>query len=309
VLLNRRGYSSFLLCRSCGHTSQCRNCAVTLTYHRQQARLVCHYCNHAERVPQVCPDCQGGFLHYVGEGTEQIEAQLRVLYPELRIGRLDRDTTRRRGAFEKILGEFAAGEIDLLVGTQMIAKGHDFPNVTLVGVISVDAGLGMPDFRAAERTFQLVTQVAGRAGRGEKAGRVLLQSYFPDHYALQYGADQDYNRFYQHEIRYREEMRYPPFAILINILIRHEELARAAATASELASRIKAADRERVLRILGPAAAPLARLKGEHRLQILIKTRHRRAAREALDAALTGLREAGGDPRLITIDMDPISLM
>jgi primosomal protein N' (replication factor Y) len=280
-----------------------------LTYHRQQARLVCHYCNHAERVPQVCPDCQGGFLHYVGEGTEQIEAQLRVLYPELRIGRLDRDTTRRRGAFEKILGEFAAGEIDLLVGTQMIAKGHDFPNVTLVGVISVDAGLGMPDFRAAERTFQLVTQVAGRAGRGEKAGRVLLQSYFPDHYALQYGADQDYNRFYQHEIRYREEMRYPPFAILINILIRHEELARAAATASELASRIKAADRERVLRILGPAAAPLARLKGEHRLQILIKTRHRRAAREALDAALTGLREAGGDPRLITIDMDPISLM
>ena len=204
---------------------------------------------------------------------------------------------------------FAAGEIDLLVGTQMIAKGHDFPNVTLVGVISVDAGLGMPDFRAAERTFQLVTQVAGRAGRGEKAGRVLLQSYFPDHYARQYGADQDYNRFYQHEIRYREEMRYPPFAILINILIRHEELARAAATASELASRIKAADRERVLRILGPAAAPLARLKSEHRLQILIKTRHRRAAREALDSALTGLREAGGDPRLITIDMDPISLM
>ncbi len=308
VLLNRRGFSSFLLCRSCGHTSRCRNCAVTLTYHRQQARLVCHYCNYAERIPQACPDCQGSFLHYVGEGTEQIEAQLRTLYPELRIGRLDRDTTRRRGAFEKILGEFATGEIDLLVGTQMIAKGHDFPNVTLVGVISVDAGLGMPDFRAAERTFQLVTQVAGRAGRGEKAGQVLLQSYFPDHYALQYGADQDYARFYQHEIHYREEMRYPPFAILINILIRHEELARAATTASELATRIKAADRERVLRVLGPASAPLARLKGEHRLQILIKTRHRRAAREALDAALAGLKE-GGDPRLVTIDMDPISLM
>ncbi|NDD64903.1 MAG: primosomal protein N', partial [Acidobacteria bacterium] len=173
VLLNRRGFSSLTICRSCGYTAHCQNCDVTLTYHREAARLVCHYCNHQERVPPACPECRGPYMFYVGEGTEQIESRLRELYPEMRIARLDRDTTRRRGAFEKILGEFGLGEIDLLVGTQMIAKGHDFHNVTLVCVISVDAALGMPDFRAAERTFQLLTQVAGRAGRGEKAGRVL----------------------------------------------------------------------------------------------------------------------------------------
>ncbi|MFM8393021.1 MAG: primosomal protein N', partial [Acidobacteriota bacterium] len=205
VLLNRRGFSSFTICRSCGHTAHCPNCDVTLTYHREEARLICHYCNHHERVPPVCPDCQGPYIFYVGEGTEQIEALLKGLYPELRIARLDRDTTRRRGAFEKVLGEFGMGEIDLLVGTQMIAKGHDFHNVTLVCVISVDAALGMPDFRSAERTFQLLTQVAGRAGRGDKPGRVLIQSYHPDHYALQYAAAQNYDKFYEHEIHYRQE--------------------------------------------------------------------------------------------------------
>lgn len=309
VLLNRRGFSSFTICRSCGHTAHCPNCDVTLTYHREEARLICHYCNHHERVPPVCPDCQGPYIFYVGEGTEQIEALLKGLYPELRIARLDRDTTRRRGAFEKVLGEFGMGEIDLLVGTQMIAKGHDFHNVTLVCVISVDAALGMPDFRSAERTFQLLTQVAGRAGRGDKPGRVLIQSYHPDHYALQYAAAQNYDKFYEHEIHYRQEMRYPPFALLINLLIRHSELPKAAATAAEVVRQLKAADQERVLRVLGPAPAPLARIRGEHRLQILVKTRHRREAREALDAAMSALRENGFDQRLVTIDMDPVSLM
>ncbi|MFN6202949.1 MAG: primosomal protein N' [Acidobacteriota bacterium] len=309
VLLNRRGFSSITICRSCGHTAHCPNCDVTLTYHREEARLVCHYCNHHERVPPVCPDCHGPYIFYVGEGTEQIEALLKGLYPEMRIARLDRDTTRRRGAFEKVLGEFGMGEIDLLVGTQMIAKGHDFHNVTLVCVISVDAALGMPDFRSAERTFQLLTQVAGRAGRGDKPGRVLIQSYHPEHYALQYAAAQNYDKFYEHEIHYRQEMRYPPFALLINLLIRHAELPKAAATAAEVVRQLRTADAERVLRVLGPAPAPLARIRGEHRLQVLIKTRHRREAREALDAAMSALRENGFDSRLVTIDMDPVSLM
>ena len=186
VLLNRRGFSSFLLCRGCGHKSLCPNCDVALTYHKSEARLVCHYCGHQARVPRECENCSGPYIYYVGEGTEQIEALLKEQYPAMRISRLDRDTTRRRGAFEKLLGEFAIGEIDLMVGTQMIAKGHDFHNVTLVCVISVDAGLAIPDFRSAERTFQLLTQVAGRAGRGEDRGRVLLQSYHPEHYALEY---------------------------------------------------------------------------------------------------------------------------
>jgi primosomal protein N' (replication factor Y) (superfamily II helicase) len=309
VLLNRRGYSSFTLCRSCGHTARCRNCDVTLTYHKGEARLICHYCNHQERVPRVCPDCEGPFIYYAGEGTEQIEVLLKEMFPPLRISRLDRDTTRRRGAFEKLLNEFSSGEIDLMVGTQMIAKGHDFHNVTLVCVISVDAGLGMPDFRSAERTFQLLTQVAGRAGRGEKTGRVIIQSYHTEHYALEFAREQNYEKFYQHEITFRRNMRYPPFVALINVLVKHSEFAKAASLAGELAGAIRSADNENVLRVLGPAPAPLARLKGEHRLQVLIKTRYRRQAREALDAAMSTMKEAGRDLRMITIEVDPVSLM
>jgi primosomal protein N' (replication factor Y) len=309
VLLNRRGYSSFLLCRSCGHRAACPNCDVALTYHKIEARLICHYCNHAERIPRACPACQGLYIQYVGEGTEQIEHLLKELYPQMRISRLDRDTTRRRGSFEKLLSEFASGDVDLLVGTQMIAKGHDFPNVTLVCVVSVDAGLGMPDFRAAERTFQLLTQVAGRAGRGVHPGRVLIQSYNTDHYALEFARLQDYERFYEHEINFRRNLHYPPFLALINILVRHEDLAKASYTASELARLIRQADPERHLRVLGPAPAPLARLKGEHRMQVMIKTRNRRQAREALDAAMDELKDKGHDLRIISIEVDPVNLM
>jgi len=309
VLLNRRGYSSFTLCRACGHTARCVNCDVTLTYHKLEARLTCHYCGHQERVPRNCPDCQGPYIYFVGEGTEQIEVLLKDLYPDMRISLLDRDTTRRRGAFEKLLGEFATGEVDLMVGTQMIAKGHDFPNVTLVCVISVDAGLGMPDFRSAERTFQLLTQVAGRAGRGDKPGRVLIQSYHTEHYALEFAKEQNYDKFYAHEIGFRREMRYPPFVALINVLIRHNEFAKASSVAGDLTRLVKAADAENVLRVLGPAPAPLSRLKGEHRLQVLIKTRYRRQAREALDAAMLTLKESGVDLKMVNIEVDPVSLM
>ena len=309
VLLNRRGFSSFLLCRGCGHKSHCPNCDVALTYHKSEARLVCHYCGHQARVPRACENCSGAYIYYVGEGTEQIEALLKEQYPEMRISRLDRDTTRRRGAFEKLLGAFALGEVDLMVGTQMIAKGHDFHNVTLVCVISVDAGLAIPDFRSAERTFQLLTQVAGRAGRGEDRGRVLLQSYHPEHYALEYAQTQIYEKFYEHEIHFRQQMRYPPFVALINVLIHHAEYAKATTVAAEFTRLLKAADKEQALRILGPAPAPLARIKGEHRLQVLIKTKNRRVAREALDAAMLALKEQAWDLRMLNVEVDPVSLM
>jgi primosomal protein N' (replication factor Y) len=309
VLLNRRGFSSFLLCRSCGYRATCPNCAVSLTYHKLEARLVCHYCGHQERIPRACQQCDGPFIYYVGEGTEQIEAKLKEMYPKLRVSRLDRDTTRRRGSFERLINEFAAGDIDLMVGTQMIAKGHDFHNVTLVCVISVDAGLGMPDFRASERTFQLLTQVAGRAGRGEKPGRVIIQSYHPENYALEYAREQNYEKFYDHEINFRRNMHYPPFVALINALVKHHDFARAAYAASELARLLKEADTEGVLKVLGPAPAPLSRLKGEHRMQVLIKTRYRRQAREALDAAMAELKETGQDLKMITVEVDPVNLM
>jgi primosomal protein N' (replication factor Y) len=309
VLLNRRGYSASLLCRACGHRATCPNCDVALTFHKIEARMICHYCNHQERVPRACPMCDGVYIHYVGEGTEQIEALLKEMYPQMRISRLDRDTTRRRGSFEKLLSEFAAGEIDLMVGTQMIAKGHDFHNVTLVCVISVDAGLAMPDFRAAERTFQLLTQVAGRAGRGDKLGRVIIQSYHTEHYALEFARQQDYEKFYKHEIHFRNNMHYPPFVALINVLVRHSEFAKAAFLASELAQSIKAADADHMLKILGPAPAPLSRLKGEHRLQVLIKTKYRRQAREALDAAMNEIKDANLDLKMVSIEVDPVNLM
>jgi primosomal protein N' (replication factor Y) len=309
VLLNRRGFSTFLLCRSCGHRAACPNCDVTLTWHKAEARLICHYCGHQQRVPRSCQNCDGPYIYYVGEGTEQIEALLKEMYPQMRIARLDRDTTRKRGAFERLLSQFAVGDLDLMVGTQMIAKGHDFHNVTLVCVISVDAGLSIPDFRSAERTFQLLTQVAGRAGRGEEPGRVILQSYHPEHYALEYACDQNYEKFYRHEIHFRQEMRYPPFVALISVLIHHSEYARASTVAAEFARLLRAADAERALKISGPAPAPLSRLKGEHRLQVLIKTRNRRIAREALDAAMLGLKEAGYDLRMLNVEVDPVSLM
>src|SRR5205807_4411771 len=210
VLLNRRGYSSFILCRACGESIECPNCDVTLTYHRGDQTLVCHYCNHHQRAPSACPACGSKYIYYVGEGTEQIEEILRKRFPRLRIGRIDRDTKSRRHQFEKTLLDFSKGEIDLLVGTQMIAKGHDFHNVTLVGVVSVDAGLGLPDFRAAERTFQLLTQVSGRAGRGDRPGRVVIQTYHPEHYALVCARNQNYDEFYRREIVFRRTMHYPP---------------------------------------------------------------------------------------------------
>ncbi len=309
ILLNRRGYSSFILCRSCGETIQCPNCDVTLTYHRSERVIICHYCNHREPVPRLCPSCGKKYIYYVGEGTEQLEEMLKLLFPALRVARIDRDTTARRKAFEQSLADFSAGRIDTLVGTQMLAKGHDFPNVTLVGVVSVDAGLALPDFRSAERTFQLITQVAGRAGRGNRPGRVLIQTYHPYHYALRHACAQDYTGFYDEELRYRQNHSYPPFVALASLLVHGPDLGRVRSDSLELRRQLDLANQDRKCRILGPAPAPLSRLKGEHRFQMLIKSRSRRNLREIADAAMKSIAESGVNLRSINLEIDPVSIM
>ena len=309
ILLNRRGYSSFILCRSCGETVQCPNCDVTLTYHRSERVIICHYCNHRQAVPKVCPGCGKKYIYYVGEGTEQIEEMLTQLFPALRVARIDRDTTARRRVFEQSLADFSDGKIDTLVGTQMLAKGHDFPNVTLVGVVSVDAGLALPDFRSAERTFQLITQVAGRAGRGDRPGQVLIQTYHPYHYALRHACAQDYEGFYNEEIHYRQNHSYPPFVALASVLVHGADLGRVRNDSLELRKQLDAANEDRRCRVLGPAPAPLARLKGEHRFQLLLKSRTRRHLREVADAALKAAAANGVSLRSVNLEIDPVSIM
>ena len=228
LLLNRRGFSTAVFCRQCGHVLDCPNCSVSLTVHheRGQARGVCHYCNYSLRVPTACAKCAAPYLEQSGFGTERVEAEVLRLFPAARVGRVDRDTMKKRGAVTRILKAFGAHELDMLVGTQMIAKGHDFPGVTLVGVVSADMGLGLADFRAAERTFQLLTQVAGRAGRGERRGIAVVQTINPDHYSIRLACRQDYDAFYQEELRYRQAMRYPPAVSLINVVVRGKAMRR-----------------------------------------------------------------------------------
>jgi primosomal protein N' (replication factor Y) (superfamily II helicase) len=234
ILLNRRGYSWFLLCRSCGESPGCQNCSISLTYHRREHRLVCHYCGYSIPVPSHCPACKSEFIYYVGEGTEKIEDKFREVFPTARVERLDRDVARRAGAYERVLGAFRRHEIDILIGTQLVSTGHDFPGVTLVGVVSADHALRLPDFRAAERTFQLLTQVAGRAGRGSAPGRVLVQTFYPEHYAIRLAADQNYAGFFSKEMRFRRMMRYPPVAALAHVVAQDKKLERAVEVAKQI---------------------------------------------------------------------------
>jgi primosomal protein N' (replication factor Y) len=279
---------------------------VSLVLHQGGRRAECHYCGHQVPAPAACPFCTGVYLRLRGYGTEKVVEAVQEAFPAARVDRLDRDRVRRRGTAEKVLGAFESGELDVLVGTQMIAKGHDFPRVTLVGVVDADVGLGMPDFRAAERTFQLLTQMAGRAGRGDQEGEVLLQSHLPDHYALRLACEHDYRGFFEHEMEFRRTMGYPPAAALLNVVIRGAEEPPARREAEWLAHTLRGRAGGR-FRVLGPAAAPLARIKGEHRLQVLLKG-DRPALREAVRRALT---ERYGEARWpgITIDVDPVSLM
>jgi len=311
VLQNRRGYAAFVLCRRCGASVQCANCSISLTYHRTRpplSALLCHYCGLARPVPKQCPKCGSEYLYFVGEGTERVEEELRQLFPAARVGRLDRDTARGKRAHERILGQFARGGLDILTGTQMIAKGHDFQRVTLVGVVTADGILGLPDFRAAERTFQLLTQVAGRAGRGELPGKVIVQSYYPDHYAIQFGARQDYEGFYEQELRFRRLMHYPPFTALANLVVRDRRLAVAVGYTRRLQEFFSRQAAEG-LRVLGPAQAPLARLKKDYRFQFLLKAGERRILQQTLRAALAFAQRERIPPGALLVDVDPISLM
>jgi primosomal protein N' (replication factor Y) len=304
VLLNRRGYAAAVFCRQCSGTAECPNCSVSLTVHLRSRRARCHYCNYSMSVPKACPRCAAPYLEHIGFGTERVEAEVQRVLPAARVARLDRDTSRRRGAITTLLSRFAAGEIDVLVGTQMIAKGHDFPRVTLVGVVSADVGLGLADFRAAERTFQLLTQVAGRAGRGETPGAAIVQTLFPGHYSIRHACRQDYDAFYEEELKYRQAMKYPPSVALINTIVRGASIADAMNAATDLARRVRAVPQ--ALRVLGPAVAPLGRLRGEHRAQFFIKGTNRRVMRDALVGALAQCPELR---RKVVVDVDPLSVL
>ena len=308
ILLNRRGYSSIVLCRACGETLQCKNCSIALTFHKSGYRMECHYCGYKRPVPKVCPGCGSEYIHFLGAGSEKVEERLHAAFPQARIGRLDRDTVRTRHDFERVLNQFHAGEINLLVGTQMIAKGHDVHGVTLVGVVGADFALGFPDFRAAERTFQLLTQVAGRAGRGETPGKVILQTFHPDHYAIQFAQQHDYRGFYDKEIRYRRWMHYPPFTALANVLVRSDKLDQTLKWTGQL-GRWFENTRNEGTRVLGPSVAPIMRLKRDYRYHFILKANGRDKLNRTLKNMLA-FADGQKIPRTqLIVDVDALSLL
>ena len=304
VLLNRRGFAASLLCRGCGHTPECPDCSVTLTFHRAAGRARCHYCGYSRASPAACPKCAGTVLEHVGLGTERVQAELERRWPAARVARLDRDTVRRRGAAARLLRRVARRELDILVGTQMVAKGHDFPGVTLVGVVSADVGLGMPDFRAAERTFQLLTQVAGRAGRGSTPGEAIIQTLHPGHYSIRHACDQAYAPFYEEELCFRRAMRYPPVVSLVCAVVHGTARDRTLHDAAVLAAALRAAPRR--FTVLGPAPAPIGKLRGRYRAQLFLKGQHRGEMRRAL---LRVLDEHPRVKRRVVVDVDPVSML
>jgi primosomal protein N' (replication factor Y) (superfamily II helicase) len=318
ILLNRRGYSFVVMCRSCGGKIECENCAISMTYHKPVSgsdaiaqpgqRLECHYCGFRRGVPKTCPKCESEHLYFLGAGSQQGEERLQELFPGARIGRMDRDTVRGRSDMERLLARLHAGEINLLVGTQMIAKGHDIHGVTLVGVVGADFALGLPDFRAAERMFQLLTQVSGRAGRGDLPGKVLVQTYHPDHYAIQFAAQHDYPGFVAKELQYRRWMHYPPYAVLANVVIQSERLEEATGWSSVVGRWFQQTRMEKV-RVLGPAAAPIVRLKRIYRYHFVLKAERRQALGEALRAMLRFADVQGIPRRNLVVDVDAVHLM
>lgn len=303
LFLNRRGFSTFVHCKKCGHVLKCPGCQVTLTYHVSQRMLICHYCRKTEKPPDLCPRCQGDYIRFRGTGTERVESELARLLPQAVIARLDTDATRERGAHEKILGAFSRHEADILVGTQMVAKGLDFPQVTLVGVISADTALNLPDFRSAERTFNLLTQVAGRAGRRQLPGKVVVQTYAPHHYAIQAASRHDYAGFFRQELAIRKSLRLPPFTRLIALTVRAAKES-VAATFTEEAARFLRRRLPSQIQVVGPAPAPIPRLRRQFRYQILLKLETLEPVVEPITAALTQLHPPRG--AYLAIDVDPL---
>ena len=308
VLLNRRGYSPVVLCRTCGKTLECRNCAIALTHHKQKRRMECHYCGFMAPVPKDCASCGSEYVYFIGTGSEKLEELLHGYFPQARIARLDRDTVRSHADFERALNALNEGELDLVVGTQMIAKGHDVHGVTLVGVVGADNALGLPDFRAAERTFQLLTQVAGRAGRGEVPGKVILQTLFSDHYAVQYAAQHDFVGFYEKELRFRSWMHYPPYSALANVVLRSDKLDDTLKWSGALGRWFERTRHESV-RVLGPAASPIERLKRDYRYHFILKSQSREKLNALLRAMLAQAAKENIPRTNVVVDVDPVWLM
>jgi primosomal protein N' (replication factor Y) len=318
ILLNRRGYSFVVMCRACGEKLQCENCSISLTYHKPVTtsdghapvgqRLECHYCGYKRTEPQRCPECDSEHLYFLGAGSQQGEERLQEIFPGARIGRMDRDTVRGRADMERLLMRLHSGEINLLVGTQMIAKGHDIHGVTLVGVVGADFALGLPDFRAAERVFQLLTQVSGRAGRGELTGTVLVQTYHPDHYAIECAAKHDFHAFVEREMKYRKWMHYPPCAALANLTLQSSRLEEAAGWATSLGRWFQSTQLNGV-RVLGPATAPIARIKRIYRFHLVLKAEKRQALARTLRLALAQSDALNIPRRNLIVDVDAVNLM
>lgn len=315
LLINRRGYASFLLCRRCGHVPHCWNCALSLTWHRSEESLRCHLCGLAVPAPALCPQCEARAFKPFGFGTQRVEAEVQRLFPQARVSRMDRDTTRSKQAYPRILGDFSRGQTDVLIGTQMVAKGHDFPNVTLVGVVSADTSLRWPDYRAGEVTFQLLTQVAGRAGRGPDPGKVIIQTYDPGHYSIRFARQHDYSGFFKTEAAFRRELGYPPFRRLALLMLRgnvEEKTRRAAqrlaARYGELCSERPALKQE--VELLGPVAAPLSRVKGKYHWQLLLRSKRPSClgelGRQLVRWGQTALKGSGVS---LSVDVDPLSLI
>ncbi len=271
LFLNRRGFSTYVHCSKCGYIMQCPRCNIALVYHFDLKKLVCHHCSYCVKTQELCPHCSGNYVRYSGTGTQKVESELHRLFPNARIGRMDSDALKKKTAHFEIFDDFKQRKIDILIGTQMLAKGLDFPNVTLVGVISADVTLNLPDFRASERTFSLLTQVAGRAGRGKTAGKVIIQTYTPDHYAIQCAIKHDYNDFYEQEMTFRKQLQLPPYAHMISIVLRSKEEGKAAAAAQALAKIIKQKGKAFEINMLGPSVMPVAKLRNYFRYGIIIK--------------------------------------
>jgi primosomal protein N' (replication factor Y) len=305
LLLNRRGYAPFLLCRECGATCRCPNCEITLTYSRVERAIRCHYCDYRQVPPDTCPRCGGAQIVPEGAGTERLEETLQASFPEARIARMDRDTTTRKGSHGRLVTGMVSGAFDILIGTQMIAKGHDFSAVTLVGVVNADSALNLPDFRSAERVFALFSQAAGRAGRGERGGRVLIQTYAMDHYALEFVARHDYHGFAAVELQQRRALDYPPYGYLVNLIFSGNDSSQVASAAGKVAGLLNQHRGE--VDVLGPAPCLLQKLRGRSRVQILLKAARRPPLRRMLDTLVAGCRMPGGVS--MTVDVDPLDMM
>ena len=308
LMLNRRGYSSFVMCRECGTVDTCPNCDISLTLHMDTKSMNCHYCGFSKGIPHTCPNCSSRSIRYYGTGTQKASDELAEAFPQARILRMDVDTTRKKGSHEQILKEFGEGRADILLGTQMIAKGLDFPNVTLVGVLNADTALNLPDFRSSERTFQLLTQVAGRAGRAEKEGHVIIQSYNPKHYAITFAKNQDYEGFYAYEMSIRKQLAYPPYYFTVGLTLSHKIEAEVVKKSYEVLNMIRSGLSDKV-QILGPTPKPIARTHNLYHYQLIIKYRFEEHLQEVLNQILDWTQEKDNKDLRLSIDHEPQSFM